>query len=80
MAILPKGAATFLVKEMLILCERAAISLVKRYTNFTRGAAAPLRKTILILSDRAPPLLLLSLNGSHPFINGTVADLAFSLL
>jgi hypothetical protein len=42
-----------------------------------KGAAAPLRKTILILSDRAPPLLLLSSNGGHLFINGTVADVSF---
>jgi hypothetical protein len=34
---LPKGAATLLVKELLILCERAAASLVKRYSNFMQG-------------------------------------------
>jgi hypothetical protein len=32
-----KGAAALLVKEMLILCERAAASLLKRYGNFTQG-------------------------------------------
>jgi hypothetical protein len=42
-----------------------------------KGAAAPLRKTILILSDRAPHLLLLGLNGGHPFINETAADIGF---
>jgi hypothetical protein len=45
---LPKGAAAILVKEMLILCERVATSLVKRYANLPKGAAAPLRKTVLI--------------------------------
>jgi hypothetical protein len=34
---LPKGVAALLVKEMLILCERAATSLVKRYGNFMQG-------------------------------------------
>jgi hypothetical protein len=34
---LPKGAAALLVKKMLILCEKAAASLVKRYGNFTQG-------------------------------------------
>jgi hypothetical protein len=38
---LPKGAATLLVKEMLILCERAAASLVKRYGNVTQGCSRP---------------------------------------
>jgi hypothetical protein len=38
------------------------------------GAAAPLRKTISMLSDRAPSLLLLSLNSGRPFINETAAD------
>jgi hypothetical protein len=32
---LPKGAAALLVKEMLILYERAAASLAKRCANFT---------------------------------------------
>jgi hypothetical protein len=41
------------------------------------GVATPLRKTILILSDRAPPLLLLSSNGGHLFINETAADIGF---
>jgi hypothetical protein len=38
---LPKGVAALLVKEMLILCERAAASLVKRYANFTQGCSCP---------------------------------------
>jgi hypothetical protein len=45
-----------------------------------KGVAAPLKKTILILSDRAPPLLLLSSNGSHPSINGTVANVGFLIV
>jgi hypothetical protein len=38
---LPKGAATLLVKELLILCERVATSLVKRYSKFTQGCGHP---------------------------------------
>jgi hypothetical protein len=38
---LPKGAAALLVKEMLILCEQAAASLVKRYDNVTQWCGCP---------------------------------------
>jgi hypothetical protein len=38
---LPNGAVALLVNEMLILCERAAASLVKRYANFTQGCGRP---------------------------------------
>jgi hypothetical protein len=34
---LPKGAAAFLVKKMLLLYKRAAVFLVKRYSNVTQG-------------------------------------------
>jgi hypothetical protein len=43
----------------------------------TKGVATLLRKGILILSNKAPPLLILSSNNSCPFINGTVADVSF---
>jgi hypothetical protein len=36
-----KDAAALLVKEMLILCERVAASLVKRYGNVTQGCGRP---------------------------------------
>jgi hypothetical protein len=36
---LPKDVATLLVKKMLILCERTAASLVKRYKNVTQGCS-----------------------------------------
>jgi hypothetical protein len=34
-----KDVAALLVKKMLILCERAAASLVKRYGNVTQGCS-----------------------------------------
>jgi hypothetical protein len=46
MAILPKDAATPLVKGIFILCGRAAASLVKRYGNFTHGVATLLVKGV----------------------------------
>jgi hypothetical protein len=44
---LPKGAAALLVKEMLISCDQAAASLVKRYANFTQGCGRPSWKDYL---------------------------------
>jgi hypothetical protein len=54
---LPKGAAALLVKKMLILCERAAASPVKRYSNVTQGVAAFLVKEMLSYVREWPPLL-----------------------
>jgi hypothetical protein len=58
MATLLKGAAALLVKKMLILCERAAASLVKRYGNVTQGCNCPSGKGNVNLCERVAASLV----------------------
>jgi hypothetical protein len=58
MAILPKGVAALLVKRIIILCERAAASLVKRYGYFTQGCGCPSCKGNFNLCERVAASLV----------------------